>query len=458
MVFSSLVFLFAFLPLTILLYYLTPRPVRNLVLFLLSLVFYGWGEPGYLILMVVTILVNYLFGFLVSSQRNGRQKFFLVLAIIVDLGILGTFKYAGFLARSLRAMPFLHGLHIPEIALPIGISFYIFQTMSYVIDVYCGEAELNRSLINFGTYVSMFPQLIAGPIVRYRDVAAQLKSRWESLSMFSSGVLYFICGLGKKVLLANQLGAMWDTLQLQPGTLSAWLGMFAYTLQIYFDFSGYSDMAIGLGRMFGFHFLKNFDYPYISCSVTEFWRRWHISLSTWFREYVYIPLGGNRFGLAQQLRNILIVWLLTGLWHGASWNFVFWGLYYALLLMFEKVTEERLLNRLPKVLRHAVLLLLVSVGWMLFYFDQLPDLLSFLLRLLHPESMTVQAWNRILAWLPLFAISCFAATPCLTNLFRRRIDCFPVRLTVSAGSILILLLCTAALVTQSYNPFIYFRF
>ena len=460
MVFSSNVFLFFFFPVTLALYYLAPRKARNPVLLLVSLVFYGWGEPVYLLLMVFTIILNYLcgLGIVRAKTRGSSGKAMLVVSVTLNLALLGFFKYAAFFVDSLRLIPGLGSLRVVDIALPIGISFYIFQSMSYTVDVYRGDAPVQRNLLTFGTYVSMFPQLIAGPIVRYRDVALQLETRRENVPQFASGVARFILGLAKKVLLANQMGAMWETLQASPGTLCAWAGMFAYTLQIYFDFSGYSDMAIGLGRMFGFEFLENFRYPYISQSVTEFWRRWHISLSTWFKEYVYIPLGGNRRGLTRQLLNLLIVWALTGLWHGASWNFVLWGLYYALLLILEKLFLGRALEKLPGLLRHVLLILAVSLGWMLFYFEDTGTLFAFLGRLVTPVSADLSARNRILAYLPIFLVSCFCSTPWLAQVVQKHRE----KPLVEWGRIpvltVLLLLCIAALATQSYNPFIYFRF
>ena len=460
MVFSSNIFLFFFLPITLALYYLTPRRGRNLTLLLTSLVFYGWGEPVYLLLMVFTILLNYFCGLWIAArQARGRSaKAALTVSVVLNLALLGTFKYAGLFARSLRLLPGLGGLPVPELVLPIGISFYIFQSMSYVIDLYRGRASLQRSPLRFGAYVAMFPQLIAGPIVRYRDVAEQLESRRENLPQFAAGVSLFIIGLSKKLLLANPMGALWENLQAQPGCLSAWCGMFAYTLQIYFDFSGYSDMAIGLGRMLGFEFLKNFDYPYISRSVTEFWRRWHISLSTWFREYVYIPLGGNRRGLRRQLLNLLIVWALTGLWHGASWNFLLWGLYYAVLLIAEKLFLGRLLEKLPGLLRTLLVLLAVALGWMLFYFEDSAALFAFLGRLFRPGASGLPALHRILAYLPTALIAALCATPLPARLWARLWQ----RPWADWGRIpalgALLLLCIAALASQSYNPFIYFRF
>ena len=461
MVFSSNIFLFFFLPLTLLLYYLCPRRFRNVLLLAVSLLFYAWGEPVYLSLMVFTILLNYLSGRLLGKpeQKPGRRKTVLVLALVLNLSLLGFFKYAGFLARTLNALlPAALRLPVPEIPLPIGISFYIFQSMSYVIDVYRGTAPVQHSILSFGTYVSLFPQLIAGPIVKYGDIAGQLAERKESRALFASGVRNFLYGLAKKVLLANQMGLVADRLLLnEGGTISAWAGLIAYSLQIYFDFSGYSDMAIGLGRMFGFQFLKNFDYPYISQSITEFWRRWHISLSTWFREYVYIPLGGNRKGLKRQCLNLLIVWMLTGLWHGASMIFVLWGLYYALLLILEKLFFGKLLERLPRLLRHAITLLLVAIGWGIFYFTDFSALGTLFSRLFSLTADTPEAHIWMRGYLPIGFFAAVASTTVgarlLKELRRGRLAWLEILWLA-----LLLVLCMAALVSQSYNPFIYFRF
>ena len=460
MVFSSNIFLFFFLPAVLTVYYLAPRRCRNAVLLLSSLIFYGWGEPRYLLLMLAVITLNYVSGLMIASRREGgaSAKAALTWAVVLNLGLLAVFKYPGFFCRSLRLLPGLARLPVPQIVLPIGISFYIFQSLSYTIDVYRGETQVQRSLLRFATYVSMFPQLIAGPIVRYRDVAQQLADRRESPGQFADGVSLFVFGLAKKVLLANQMGAMWEALRTQSGTLSAWAGVFAYTLQIYFDFSGYSDMAIGLGRMFGFEFRKNFDYPYISLSITEFWRRWHISLSAWFREYVYIPLGGSRRGAARQVLNLMIVWALTGLWHGASWNFVLWGLYYALLLIAEKFFLGALLQKFPAVLRHVLVLLAVGLGWMLFYFEDMGALAVFLRRLVTPAATGIHARNLILAWLPLMLIAALCATPLFARLYEKRKGRRAAELLRLAVLAALLLLSVASLATQSYNPFIYFRF
>ena len=438
MLFSSNTFLFGFLPAVVVLYYLCPRRCRNVLLLVSSLIFYGWGEPKYVLLMLVSILLNYFCG-LAAGKRQTQQRSVrgvLIVGVVLNLGMLGFFKYG----------TFFFGSAFPDIPLPIGISFYIFQAMSYLIDVCRREVEVQKNVLTFGTYVTLFPQLIAGPIVRYRDVAEMLESRRENLPQFSRGVQRFVVGLSKKVLLANTFGSAWNALQVTAGTAAAWLGLLCYTLQIYFDFSGYSDMAIGLGQLFGFTFLENFNYPYISASITEFWRRWHISLSTWFKEYVYIPLGGNRKGLARQIFNILVVWLLTGLWHGASWNFVLWGGYYAALLILEKCWLLKAGEKLPLVLRRMMTMVLVMLGWALFYFENLGALGAFLGRL-----FTAVPSAGIAFYLPVTALGCLCATPAL-----KRVK-LPDGLRWGL-CVVLLLLCVASLARQSYNPFIYFRF
>lgn len=371
MVFSSLTFLFAFLPATLLGYYVLPRRWRLAFLLLASLVFYAWGEPVYVLLMMGAILVNWVIGLLMARFPR-RKKLLLVLAVALDLCMLGVFKYASFLLDTAAALlPSLAGAADLDIRLPIGISFFTFQILSYIVDVYRGVASTQRNLVRFGAYVTMFPQLIAGPIVRYVDIEAQLDEQRLSVDRFAKGIRQFIVGLSKKLLLANAVGTLWTTLSAAPeqnGILGSWAGVLAYAFQIYFDFSGYSDMACGLGEMLGFAFVRNFRYPYLAASITDFWRRWHISLSTWFREYVYIPLGGNRKGLLRQIRNIFLVWLLTGLWHGASWNFVLWGLYFGVLLTAEKLFLLRAFERTPVVVRRLYALFCVALGWGIFAF------------------------------------------------------------------------------------------
>ena len=374
MIFSSVFFIFVFLPVVLLAYFLVPKKFKNVVILIASLIFYAWGEPIYIVLMVFSILFNYLSGLEIDDCKERgdvlKGKIAFWMAVGVNLGILGFFKYAGFVVENLnRILPF--DISMPALALPIGISFYTFQTLSYIIDVYKGNVKVQKNVINFGTYISMFPQLIAGPIVRYADVEGQLVERKVTLTKFGEGTAWFLRGLAKKVLLANNIGMLFDAVQAMGAgnisMLTAWLGCAAYTFQIYFDFSGYSDMAIGLGKMFGFTFMKNFDYPYTSSSITEFWRRWHISLGTWFREYVYIPLGGNRVSIKRNILNICIVWMLTGLWHGAAWNFIFWGVYYGALLLLEKFVLKDVLAKTPGTVKHIYTMILVMIGWVFFF-------------------------------------------------------------------------------------------
>lgn len=464
MVFSSLVFMFAYLPITLLAYYLVPRQGRNIFLFIVNLIFYGWGEPKLVLLMVFNIFFNYIGGWLVDKYRADakKKKLFLILTCVLDIGILAVFKYTGMITETLNMLPFLN---IPElqISLPIGISFYTFQTMSYVIDVYRDDAPVSKNFINFGTYVALFPQLIAGPIVRYRDVAEQLVNRRETLEMFTKGVKLFMVGLAKKVIIANTMGTLTTNIFAttdENGVVGTWVGMIAYTFQIYFDFSGYSDMACGLGNMMGFEFLKNFNYPYIAKSITDFWRRWHISLSTWFKEYVYIPLGGNRKGVKRQILNLLIVWGLTGLWHGAAYNFVLWGLYYGLLLILEKFVLKKYLDRLPSFVQHIYTLFIIIIGWGLFYFTDVGQLGEFMVDLFNFGNGICgdQAFNLIMSNLPMLIIAAVASTPLATMLYTRfehtRFMWIPETLYCMG----VLAVSTASLVNQSYNPFLYFRF
>ena len=372
MLFSSIVFLFTFLPAVMILYYLLPVRFRNVILLLASLVFYAWGEPVYLFLMLLSILFNYFSGLDIARNLQDKRaaKRSLVFNLIINLAVLGFFKYEGFVLDTLNGIFPVH-ISYHALPLPIGISFYTFQILSYIIDVYRGNVKVQTNLPNFALYVTMFPQLIAGPIVQYADVDEQLASREVSRTKFGEGSMYFIRGLAKKVLLANTSGMIFTEVSgLAKGNIAvmtAWLGAFAYMFQIYFDFSGYSDMAIGLGKMFGFEFNMNFNYPYVAKSITEFWRRWHISLSSWFRDYVYIPLGGNRVSKIKHIRNLLIVWFLTGLWHGAAWNFVAWGLYYGVILIIEKYLLSPVLDRLPDIVRHIYSIVLVVIGWVLFF-------------------------------------------------------------------------------------------
>ncbi|MGI6030748.1 MAG: MBOAT family O-acyltransferase [Eubacteriales bacterium] len=466
MVFSSLLFLFYFLPVVLVLYFLARGTrMKNLVLFVMSLVFYAWGEPVYVFIMLFSTFFDYCNGLLLERYQGqrGKQKAVVAVSVVGNLAIMCFFKYTDFILTNLNA---LLGTSIPllNLALPIGISFYTFQTMSYTIDVYRGEAPIQRNVIDFGTYVALFPQLIAGPIVRYNTIALQLNEREENCDKFAEGLLRFMAGLGKKVLLANNIGYVWDAIKLMDGgelsVATAWLGAVAFTFQIYFDFSGYSDMAIGLGKMFGFEFLENFNYPYISRSITEFWRRWHISLGTWFREYVYIPLGGNRVKLPRMYFNIFVVWFLTGLWHGASWNFVLWGLYYCVLLVIEKTFLLPILKKLPGFVSGIYTMFFVIVGWAIFAIEDLNVLLSYL-QVMFGLSGAPLVDDRFLYYisgnLVMLVILIVASLPWPREIFRAytQRSLYVLRPLLS---VVLFVACVAYLVDSAYNPFLYFRF
>ena len=470
MVFSSLIFLFAYLAITLVLYYAVPFKARNAVLFVVSLIFYGWGEPKYIVVMLFSILVAYIFGFFVGKYRESAPKkarAYLIVSILLNLSALLFFKYANFFIENLALLPGLGGLKpIEGLKLPVGISFYTFQIMSYTIDVYRGDARVQRRIVPFGAYVALFPQLIAGPIVRYSDVDEQLTNRKETVDKFASGVQRFCAGLAKKVLLADTvyvlLGHYHDAFAFEQTVLGAWLIVILYTFQIYFDFSGYSDMAIGLGRMLGFEFLENFNYPYISKSITEFWRRWHISLSTWFREYVYIPLGGNRRGKLRQYRNIAVVWLLTGFWHGASWNFLLWGAYFCVLLIVEKLFLYKWLQKAPAVLAHLYTMFFVCISWLIFYFTDLGEGLTCLKAMFGvgvSSFATPTVVYDLLRYLPLLLICVLAATPLPKRLFdalkNRFVTMRYAQVLLIAGAFLVI---TAYLVDSTFSPFLYYRF
>ena len=466
MVFSSTIFLCVYLPLVLLGYYICPKKGRNLFLLIASLVFYAWGEPKYVFLMIFSILVNYIFGRLMDKHRENKKrlKLMLVLSVVIDLGLLSVFKYTDFIITNVNAI-FGANFDLLNIALPIGISFYTFQAMSYTIDVYRNDVRVQKNLIDFGMYITMFPQLIAGPIVRYADVQDQLAERSVTTADFSEGVMRFVVGLGKKVLLANQMGAVWSEIYALGGDVSAlmaWTGAIAYTFQIYFDFSGYSDMAIGLGRMFGFKFPENFRYPYQSVSITDFWRRWHITLSTWFKEYLYIPLGGNRRGLARQALNLLIVWSLTGFWHGAGWNFVLWGLYYFVILFIEKLFLLKALDKLPKFFRHVYALLLIIIGWVIFASDDVSVLLPFLGSMFGANGAVggMDVYT-LLTKAALLVICCVASTELPKKLFLSAAGAMNEKAAFTLKSVLtiaLLALSMILLIGDSYNPFLYFRF
>ena len=461
MVFSSYTFLFYFLPPLLILYYLIPRRSlggRNLVLLAFSLFFYFAGGPRHLPLMLLSIAINYVGGLLCAKRR----RWALVLTMAVNLGLLGWFKYAGFVGENLQALGL--PLSVPEVVLPIGISFFTFQGMSYVIDVYRGDTPPAKNPLQVALYIALFPQLVAGPIVRYTTVAEELVSRRETFDDFAAGALRFSFGLAKKMLLANNLSLMADeAFSTAPiGAAAAWLGAIAYTGQIYFDFSGYSDMAIGLGRMFGFHFEENFNYPYLSKSVTEFWRRWHMSLSGWFRDYVYIPLGGSRAGTAKQVRNILLVWTLTGLWHGAAWNFLLWGLYFGILLLGEKFWWGKALERAPSPLRHLYAMVIVVLGWVLFRCEGLSAVGSYLGAMF---GLSGAGWGQALYFLRQYgvflAVGVVAALP-VKDALRAALQRRKAERTIQWGSALaglgLLGLSFLQLISSTANPFIYYRF
>ena len=465
MVFSSLPFLFFFLPATLLCYFAVPQKAKNAVLLIASLLFYSYGEPIYILLMIGSILLNYTAGRLLGRFDDSakKRKTVLIVCVAVNLLLLGFFKYASLFVSTVKVLPVFSFLPDPQIALPIGISFYTFQSMSYVIDTYRRNCAPQKNVVTFGTYVALFPQLIAGPIVRYVDVEDQLQHRTHSVERFSNGVRLFLFGLCKKVLLANALGAVWDGCKAAPGgntTLAAWVGILAFTFQIFFDFSGYSDMAVGLGKMFGFEFVRNFNYPYIADSITDFWRRWHISLGTWFREYVYIPLGGNRRGKARQCLNIFIVWGLTGIWHGASWNFLLWGLYFGVLLTIEKFVLLPRLQKAPRFLAHVYTLLFVVLGWVLFDFTRLGDMGAYFSDLFswHNGFANADAVTLAVTHLPLFLFAVLFSAPTARKAFEAWKSRRVYRALEPAIGVLALILCIACLVSSTYNPFLYFRF
>lgn len=474
MVFSSLLFLFRFLPLILIAYFVAPKRFRNGVLFLGSLLFYGWGEPVYIMLLLFSTVVDFVHGKIIGryleAGKKQAAKWMVASSAVINLSLLGFFKYTDFL---LGTWNHVLGTDIPllNLALPIGISFYTFQTMSYTIDVYRGTAKVQNNIVNFGAYVSMFPQLIAGPIVRYNTIAEELDERTETCSQFAEGIGYFVVGLGKKVLLANAMGGLWNQIQGigegERSILMVWLGILAFGMQIYFDFSGYSDMAVGLGHMFGFHFPENFRYPYTAKSITDFWNRWHISLSTWFKEYVYIPLGGNRKGSIMQVRNILIVWLLTGFWHGAGWNFVLWGVYFGILLLLEKFVLKTYLEKLPAFWQGAYAMILVFLGWVLFAHDDMSAGLLYYKQMFGLGQLVLvnaRTWYLLVTYLPLFIMVVVGSTQLPKRLAGsliagRQKDGSRIGNAVSLLAMAaVMILVVAYLVDASYNPFLYFRF
>lgn len=466
MVFSSLYFLFLYLPIVLLVYYITPLKWRNLWLLVVNLIFYGWGEPRYIVLMLFTIVLDYFMGLVVArcKERDNDKgaRIAVAVALVLNLAILFFFKYWDLVAKTFQY--FGIGMPVLNLTLPIGISFYTFQTMTYPVDVYRGDAQVQKNIVNFGTFVTLFPQLIAGPIIKYKELADQMTYRTHSPVQFASGVQVFTVGLAKKVLLANNIGKLWDVylaLPVDQLTVSgAWLGVLAFSLQLYFDFSGYSDMAVGLGRMLGFEFPRNFNYPYISKSVTEFWRRWHISLGSWFREYLYIPMGGNRVSKPRLFFNLFVVWAATGIWHGASWNFLVWGLYFAVLVILEKAFLGKLLEKLPAAIQHIYTLFLVLVSWAVFAVEDFGHLGAYLAAMFGGASGGLYNENvgyYFTSFLPMLIIGCMAATPLAAKLWAK----LPVKVVKVILPVVLLaglIFSTAYLVDATYNPFLYFRF
>lgn len=466
MLFSSIPFLFYFIPCVVILYFAVPKRLKNSVLLLSSLFFYGWGEPRYLVFMLISITQGYVFGILIEKYcGKGRSKVFLTASVLFSLLLLGYCKYADFFIGNFNA---LTGMSVPllEIALPIGISFYTFQILSYTIDVYRGDVPAQKSFINLATYIAMFPQLIAGPIVRYSDIAKQLENRTHSISGVALGIRRFIVGLSKKVLIANILGEFVSVFKAsdEKSVLFFWLYAVAYMLQIYFDFSGYSDMAIGLGHVFGFRFMENFDHPYISGSITEFWRRWHISLGSWFRDYLYIPLGGNQVSRPRWFLNIFVVWMATGFWHGAAWNFILWGVMFAILLMMEKLWLLEWLKKL-KVLNHIYVVLLVMISFVIFDAASVTEAFSYITAMFGGWNIPIVTFESVYylrSYLIILVIAIIGATPLPKKLAaaaeKSKYISVAFHMAEPVALMLLLTVCTAFLIDGSFNPFLYFRF
>ncbi len=479
MVFSSLVFIFVFLIGTLTVYYIVPKWAKNTVILASSLIFYAWGEPVYIVVMIISTLIDYFAGLIIWKFGSNKhiRRLCLIVSIVMNLSLLFIFKYSGFIARNVNALAgstvfdpaktyFLGIDFLPLNILPIGISFFTFQSMSYTIDMYRGEIEVQKNPINFGAFVTMFPQLVAGPIVRYTDISKEINSRRVNIDMLYDGVVRFITGMGKKILIANSVGQLWDTVLAydRSGTsvLTAWIGITAYTLQIYFDFSGYSDMAIGLGKMLGFNFPENFNYPYLSKSISEFWRRWHITLGAWFRSYVYIPLGGNRKGMARTVMNLAVVWLLTGIWHGSDWTFILWGVLYGVLIIMERLFLGKLLDRLPDWVCWIYTMLFVMLGWVLFASPDISTAFSYMGNMF--GSSGILADDRAMYLLKNYAVvlifGIFAATDAWKIIVESAERRFPaaVHWATPFCKTAVFVLCTAYLVDATYNPFLYFIF
>ncbi len=467
LVFSSLTFLYFFLPLVLGLYFISPIKIKNLIIFISGILFYAWGEPLYVVVMVLSTLIDYTAGLMLDKfdKKPKVRVVFLLVSLVMNLGLLGVFKYGSFIITNINA---IFGLSIkdPQLPLPIGISFFTFQSMSYTIDMYLRKIKVQKNVISFSSYVSLFPQIVAGPIVRYEDVAAEIDDRVISVDKVAEGIGTFVKGLAKKIILANNIGAIWTTVKAMEyseiSALTAWVGILAFTFQIYFDFSGYSDMAIGLGKMLGFNFPQNFNYPYISRSVSEFWRRWHMTLGSWFRSYVYIPLGGNRCGKLKTLRNLLIVWFLTGMWHGASWNFILWGLYFGILIIIERIGFGKILEKLPSFVSWLYTFIIAVFGWVLFEITNLSDLAQFFKAMFAGSGLFVDNTGMYLLTsnILIFALCIFGSTT-ITKKVYEKINSANVKIIQVAAPIVqlvLMLLCTAYLVNATNNPFLYFNF
>ena len=467
MVFSSSVFIFMFLPLSLVSYYISGKKIKNYILLLASLFFYAWGGMNYLKVLIISILINYIFGLLVDKtiDKKHLRMFFLILGIILNLALLFYYKYYDFFLENINTI-FNMNLELKKIVLPIGISFFTFQGMSYIIDIYRNDGKVNKNIFSVALYISLFPQLVAGPIIKYKAVDEQIRNRKESIDYFSYGINRFVIGLGKKIIISDMLGAISDNIFLLANSsgidmITAWIGAICYTLQIYFDFSGYSDMAIGLGHLFGFKFPENFNYPYISRSITEFWRRWHISLSTWFKEYLYIPLGGNRRG--NVYFNLVVVFLVTGLWHGASWNFVIWGLWHGLFMIIERVIRnENWYKKIPSFIKIFITLFIVIIGWVLFKATTLKEglrYLSIMFGLVNFSNITFEFTYFISRkFILLIIIGIIASTPIPKNIFNRYKGIKAFELIKTILIILLFIISIIFMVNSTYSPFIYFQF
>ncbi|MFQ8660708.1 MAG: MBOAT family protein [Clostridia bacterium] len=460
MVFSSITFLFYFLPIVLALYYLVPNKFKNLILLISSFIFYFYGEPKYVLLMAFSIISTYICGILVDKYRGTKTaKLFLILEIIISIGLLIYFKYADFIIKNINLW-LSQKIDLINVLLPIGISFYTFQMISYVVDIYRGEVKVQKNILKLATYVSLFPQLIAGPIVRYSTIEKQLENREYSINKFSLGVRRFVIGLGKKVLIANVIGTLVNTFFISEdkSILFYWLYAIGVMLQIYFDFSGYSDMAIGLGKMFGFDFLENFNYPYIATSITDFWRRWHISLSSWFRDYVYIPLGGNRVSKIKWIRNIMVVWILTGLWHGAEWNFIIWGIYFGILLIIEKLFLLKKTEKIPKFLKVIYTLFFVMISFIIFNGNEIIENIKGLFGIGNISVISKESIYYLKSYFIVILIGIIGATPIMKNIVKKeKIKKF-TNILEPIYLFSILLLSTSYIIDGSFNPFLYFRF